>query len=91
MIRNLMEQVVEEILPLVLKEYIDMCKCQNCIDDIKALTLNNLNPMYCSTEICAIVSRLKISEVQNNTDILSEITKAIEIVSKNVRHDSLQE
>lgn len=86
MIKNYMEQIVDETLPTVIDKYTDMCKCEKCIDDIKAITLNNLKPLYIVTEEGAIYSKLKELEQQFKTDIISELIKAIELVSKRPKH-----
>lgn len=91
MIKNYMEKIVEDILPNVLRVYTDICKCEKCINDIKCITLNNLKPKYFDSNMGGIFLKVDELKIQYNTDILSEITKAIEIVSKNVRHDSSQE
>jgi competence protein ComFB len=50
MIKNYGEQVIEEILPNILKEFTDICKCQKCINDIKCITLNNLKLSYFASD-----------------------------------------
>ena len=87
MIKNYMEQIVDETLPTVIDKYTDICKCEKCIDDIKAITLNNLKPLYIVTEEGAIYSKLKELEQQFKTDIISELIKAIELVSKRPKHN----
>lgn len=87
MIRNYMEYIVEENLPLVLDKYPGICKCEKCTDDIKAIALNNLKPLYVVTEKGAIYSRLNELNQQFKTDIISELTQAIEVVSKNPKHN----
>lgn len=87
MLKNYMEQIVDDIFPTVIDKYTDICKCEKCINDIKAITLNNLKPLYIVTEEGAIYSRMKELEQQFKTDVMSEIIKAIEIVSKKPKHN----
>lgn len=87
MIKNYMEHIVEETLPLVIDRYPDICKCEKCIDDIKALALNNLKPLYVVTEEGTIYSKLNELTLQFKTDIISQLTQAIEIVSENPKHN----
>jgi len=87
MIKNYVEQVVEEILSDILKEYTDICKCERCINDIKCITLNNLKPSYFDSEIGGMYLKLKSLHAQYKTDVILESTKAIKIVSQNVKHD----
>lgn len=82
-----MEQVVEKVLPTIINKYENICKCEKCIDDIKALTLNNLKPLYVVTEKGAIYSKVKRLQLQFNIDVVDELTKAIEVVSKNPEHN----
>lgn len=86
MIKNHMEGVVERLLPDVLKGYTDICKCDQCIDDIKAIALNGLKPLYIATSKGEVYSKVNELEAQFKTDAIREITKAIEIVSKNPNH-----
>lgn len=87
MIKNYMEYIVEENLPLVLDRYPGICKCEKCIDDIQAIALNNLKPLYVVTEKGSIYSKLNELSLQFNADIISELTQAIEVVSQNPKHN----
>ena len=82
-----MEIAIDDILPNMLRKYKDMCTCQRCIEDIKAIALNNLKPIYISTDKGNVYVKIHELEAQFMTDITKELTKAIEVVSKNPRHD----
>lgn len=86
MLRNYMEDAIDHLMPSVLDNYPDICKCEKCILDIKAIALNRLKPMYTVTDNGSIY--LKINEMNNQfrIDIINEIMKAVEIVSKEPRH-----
>lgn len=86
MIKNYMETVVENWLPKILKEYKEICSCERCQEDIKAIALNGLKPHYIATHKGEVYSKLNELETQFRTDAIREITKAIEIVSKNPKH-----
>lgn len=86
MLKNYMEDVVDNILSGILNRYKCMCKCERCVEDIKAITLNNLKPLYVATEKGNIYAKINELIVQFTTDATIEIVKAIEIVSKNPRH-----
>lgn len=88
MVRNYMEDLVENILPELLENYPNMCKCEECIDDIKALTLNQLKPSYFVEARGSVYSKLNSLESQFKTDIVTELIKAIDLVSANPRHDN---
>jgi competence protein ComFB len=87
MIRNHMEISVNSLLPEVLHKFKGVCTCSNCVDDIKAKALNNLRPMYVVTELGDVYAKLNEMQFQFKSDVVSELVKAIEIISKNPRHD----
>ncbi|MBS4540002.1 late competence development ComFB family protein [Clostridium sp. D2Q-11] len=84
---NFMEIGVKNHIKVVLNKQSDMCKCQQCVDDISAIALNNLPPKYIARDTGEIYSKLSQMENQFTVDIIKEITKAINIVSKNPRHE----
>lgn len=86
-IYNFMEIGVKNHIMEVLDEYPNLCKCQQCIDDITAIALNNLPPKYITRDTGEIHSNLYQMENQFSVDIIKEITKAIKIVSSNIRHE----
>jgi competence protein ComFB len=87
MLNNYMEFVIDHVLPDVLKPYNNICKCERCIEDIKAIALNNLKPMYIVTEKGNVYAKVNELKTQFMTDAITELVRAIEIVSKNPRHD----
>ena len=88
LLKNYMEDVVEHILPSMVKAFPNSCTCERCIEDIKAITLNHLKPHYIVTDKGTIYSRLQEMEVQFETDVMKAIIDAISIVSKNPRHEA---
>lgn len=87
MVQNYMESIVDLLLPAIVKEYKDICKCERCLEDIKAITLNHLKPVYIATEKGYVYSKIVELEVQFRADVIQEIVKAIITVSRNPRHD----
>lgn len=83
---NYMEIWVEDYMKELLKES-DVCKCQRCKLDIYALSLNNLKPFYVVTPQGRLITKVTGMYQQLETDIVIEITKAINIVKNNPRHD----
>jgi competence protein ComFB len=81
-----MESFLDDLMPSVLNEYNDICKCEKCIQDIKAMTLNRLKPMYVSTEQGHVYTKVNLLLPQFKTDIVREIVAAIEVVGANPRH-----
>lgn len=87
MIKNYMEEVVDKVLIEVLNDYKDSCHCAMCIDDIKAMALNRLPPQYICTEKGLLYTKANELMTQFKTDIIKEVIMAIEIVTKNPRHE----
>lgn len=88
MVKNYMEIVVDNILKKILPDYNNLCKCEKCCDDIKAIALNNLKPIYVVTNAGNLYAKVNELEIQFSTDIVKELVKAIEVVSKNPHHNS---
>lgn len=86
MLRNYMEIIVDNLLTSILSEYKDICKCKVCIEDIKAITLNNLQPLYISTEKGYTYTKINELKIQFKTTVISEIIKSIDIVYNNPNH-----
>ena len=87
MIVNYVEQVVDKVLPELLKDYDDICKCETCLEDMKAYALNNIKPLYFVREKGKLYSRINESLVQFNADVQRVVIQAIERVSANPKHD----
>ena len=85
-LKNVMESLVMEQLDNMLKEMKSVCACQRCRDDMVAYALNNLKPLYATTERGETISKASALEPQVHTDLITAITKAIELVGKNPRH-----
>jgi len=85
-IQNYMEDVVQEELELLLSERNDICKCQKCKFDMMVWTLNRLPAKYVITNKGRLYTKLKEQEIQFKTDVVKELTKAIEYVGKNPQH-----
>lgn len=84
-IKNYMEICVENLLGVVMKQ-IDVCNCERCKMDIIAIALNNLPTKYVVTKKGVLYSKLTTLEYQFDIDVITAITKAIDIVKNNPRH-----
>lgn len=86
-IQNVMEEIVNDKILEVIKDK-DCCKCERCLDDIRALALNKLPSKYVSTNKGELFSKLAaLKEHQGIIDLNIAVTSAIEFVSNNPRHD----
>lgn len=84
-LKNYMEEAVDSKIDLLLSS-INVCKCNKCKLDIKAIALNNLSPHYAVTDKGKLYSKLKEMEAQFEIDIETAIIKAAMIVASNPRH-----
>lgn len=90
MVVNYMEEIVSKYLYHLLKtdpNYADICKCENCKDDMMAKTLNNLKPYYITTKAGEVFAEYSSLETQKQAEVISEVIKAVEFVSKNKKHN----
>ncbi|EOD01527.1 late competence development ComFB family protein [Caldisalinibacter kiritimatiensis] len=86
-LHNFMEKEVLNTIDRLLKDRPDICHCEKCRMDIAAIALNNLKPKYVVTEKGEAYIKVSELEVQFEVDILKEVIKAIEKVSKEPHHE----
>lgn len=84
-LKNYMEEAVDQMMDKVLKN-LDVCKCDRCRMDIKALALNNLPPKYVVTEEGELYVKTNELVRQFEVDIIKAITMAAIKVNNNRRH-----
>ena len=85
-LRNYMEEVVDRTIEEILAPREDICKCERCILDIKALALNHLPPKYVVTDMGYVYTKVNELENQFKADITVAVTNAMKIIRKNPRH-----
>jgi competence protein ComFB len=85
-IKNYMEDVVIHLLYNIVKAREDICKCEKCLSDIAAIALNRLAPHYVVSEKGEVYSKILNMSIQFEADVTKAIVEAIEIVSRNPRH-----
>lgn len=85
-----MEIVVSEVLDEVLKNY-DICKCENCIDDIKSIALNNLPPVYFLSSEAEGEKKAFLLDRQRRISVLAKVAEAVEIVMNNEHNKNKNE
>lgn len=84
-LKNYMEEAVDQMMDKVLKD-LDVCKCDRCRMDIKALALNNLPPKYVVSEEGELYVKTNELVRQFEVDIIKAITMAAIKVNNNKRH-----
>ena len=88
-VKNCMEELVWSHLNRVLESYPEnLCRCQRCQNDLAALALNFLPPRYVATDRGEIFTKIRGLEAQFTVDVISAISMAAVIVSKNPRHEA---
>lgn len=86
-IKNYMEDCVLDLMNPVINE-MKVCKCEKCKYDIMAIALNQVKPKYVVTKKGSMYTKIEMLQNQFNVDLIATITQAVEIVSKNPRHDA---
>lgn len=86
--RNYMEEVVDSTMEEILGRADDICKCERCRMDIKALALNHLPAKYVVTDMGYVYTKINELENQFKADIAVAVTNAMKVVRKNPRHES---
>ncbi len=85
-LKNQTEIYVLQHLDSVLEKYPGCCTCDHCRQDIAIIALNHLPPRYVSTEKGCVFAKLDAMSLEAKIEIVEEIAKAAEIVSKNPHH-----
>lgn len=81
---NLTEKLVLKKLDATLKK-MNCCRCDRCKEDIIAISLNNLKPMYIVATKDEI--KQKVHELNEmGSEVTTEVIKAVLTVRKNPRH-----
>jgi competence protein ComFB len=88
MLKNCTEDAVDVYFSIIMDRFDRVCNCERCIEDIKAITLNHLPPAYVVTEKGELYNKINQLAIQYKVDIMNELIKAIEIVSKNPNHNN---
>jgi competence protein ComFB len=83
---NYIEKFVREELKKFYERDKTICKCDNCLQDIITLTLNNLPPMYVASNVGHIMTMYNLTRDQLRAQVMVELLKAIEQVKKSPRH-----
>jgi len=82
MLFNYMEKYVDIKLGELLDKYTDVCTCDKCLDDVKAIALNNLKPLYVVTNKGETFKKIDSMATQYNVDVMKEIVAGFKKVSE---------
>ncbi|MFS8541124.1 MAG: late competence development ComFB family protein [Tissierellales bacterium] len=84
MIKNYMEILVDEIFDEISKNY-KICTNETCIDDIKSVALNNLQPQYFTSDVSESEKKAFLLDKQRRIAVMASIISAKETVCKNCK------
>lgn len=87
MVVNYMESLVDRFLPSLIEENKHILDCQKCQDDVKAIALNNLKPVYVVTDKGNLYAKANGFNPQFQVDVQQEIIKALDKVTKYPQHE----
>lgn len=82
---NVSEDLIDMFLDDCMKKS-DVCTCERCRADVRALALNLFPPHYVVTEVGDALVRATSLSFQCQADIITAILEGIAIVSKSPRH-----
>lgn len=85
-VQNYMEIVVDKSVDLVMKS-MGMCRCKKCRQDVCALALNNLKPMYGATAKGEVIMKIQMTKDQARADLVATITQSAKKVHENPQHE----
>ncbi|MCR5175788.1 MAG: late competence development ComFB family protein [Anaerovibrio sp.] len=86
-VKNVMEIIVDTNLDSALNSMHDVCRCEKCIADIKAIVLNKMKPMYVSTHMGEVIGKLQVLDPHKRVEFLCCVNEAVEKVRNNPHHD----
>ncbi|MCM0649920.1 late competence development ComFB family protein [Clostridium swellfunianum] len=87
-LKNYMEVVIDEIMPAMIAKENEICKCEKCLLDIKAIALNSLAPKYIVSDIGEIYRRYDELGKQLEIDAVEAVMGALELVKKHPKHEA---
>ena len=86
-LKNYMEDIILNKMPVVLKTMEGICECERCHMDRLAYVLNNSTPKYVVTQKGKLYAKLNALEGQFDVDLVRIITDAAVRVDQSPRHE----
>jgi len=83
---NEAERLVFSELDNQLKEYNNICKCQDCVMDMAAYALNHIKPYY-RVSLMGTIYAHSIDSTEYAQQVKKAVKEAIKKVSSNPSHD----
>ena len=85
-VTNVVERLIDEEFPTVMKKFPVACWCCLWLADILALGLLGITPRFVATDRGDLFERVHISDMMVKVEALRAMTEAVEKVSRNPRH-----
>jgi len=79
--------VIREMEHQLKEETGNMCRCNECIVDIAAISLNTVKPLYRFSLLGALYASQAMTEQSYADSVKVAVTQAIKKVKKNPAHD----
>ena len=89
MLKNYMEILVDEVFNEVKNKY-NICKYEDCANDIKSIALNNLPPVYFLSSVSEGEKKAFLLDRQRKISVLAKITEAVELVCKKCKNKNVR-
>jgi chemotaxis methyl-accepting protein methylase len=86
-LKNIIEDIATDFLNVILALKYDICTCDMCKNDMLAYVLSRVPAKYVTTEEGSLHTIIEQTKAEHQAQIGREIIKAIEVVSKNPRHE----
>ena len=83
---NEAERLVFDELDKQLKDYDNICKCQDCVMDMAAYALNHIKPYY-RVSLMGTIYAHSIDSTEYAQNVKKAVKEAIKKVSSNPSHD----
>lgn len=86
-LKNYMEVAVDHVLPNIMRVFPDVCFCEKCQMDIKAIALNSLKPNYVVSDKGQLYSKVREMGIQYEADVMKALIDAIAVVGSSPKHN----
>ena len=87
-VTNTLEEVVPEVIDRLTTDHEHIRGCEECQNDIFALTLTTLQPGYSSTDMGRILKRIDVEKARGKARIAVAVLAAIDVVKQKPHHEA---
>lgn len=85
-LKNVIEDIARDFLNTTLTLRYDICTCNQCRNEMLAYVLSRVPARYATTEQGVLYTIIEQTKVEHEVEITKAILSAIELISKNPRH-----